>query len=62
MEFTPNWKRLGFEDQVASWKHVISCLAREKKKITSHSLSNEAIFTLGGQMFVIKGKKKEEKD
>ena len=62
MTFTPNWQTLGFENQAASWKHVIGCLAREKKKITSHSLSNEAVFTLGGQMFVIKGKAKEKKD
>ena len=55
----PNWKRMGFESKVEGWKHVISELVKNKKKITSKGLGNEVTFQLGDEMFVIKGGKKK---
>lgn len=44
------------------WGPIIKALVKNRKKINSHSLSNEAVFTLGGETFVISGKKGKHED
>ena len=61
MEFVPNWQTLGFKTKEEGWKHVLGFLAQNRKKITAKSLVGEAVFQLGGQMFMVKGKTREEK-
>jgi len=60
MEFTPNWVRQGFKSKEESWKQILEFLAKNRKRITARSLVGEAVFQLGGQMFVVKGKRKED--
>jgi len=62
MEFIPNWQRMGLASREAGWKYVVEALVKERKTITSHSLSNEADFILGDEMFVVKGAKRVEKN
>lgn len=57
--FIPNWKRMGLASQSEAWSHTIKELIKNKDKITSRGLTNEATFQLGQQTFLIKGKKKK---
>lgn len=58
-EFIPAWKHSKFKDRIDGWKHVFSEMVKNKKKVTSKGLTNEAEFQLGNQMFIIKGAKRK---
>lgn len=45
-----------FQNKADAWAHVLSFLYEDRKRICSAGLNNEAVFQLGGEMLVIKGK------
>lgn len=52
-----NWER-NFKSKEEGIAHVIKTLFQDKDKITSKSLTGDAIFTWMGNTITIKGKKK----
>ena len=54
-DFTPNWKLLGWKEE-ERFKKIFDYLYAHKENIIKLGFSEEVIFTLGKQQFILKGK------
>lgn len=58
----PNWVRNGLRTKKEALAHVLDMLQANRERILSHGLDGELTFTLGNDVFELKGKKpKSEK-
>ena len=54
-KFTPNWKLLGWKEE-DKFKKIFDYLFAHKDNIIKLGFSEEVLFSLGNQIFILKGK------